>query len=243
MAELEEHRRRIAVLEASHKDLEDFALAVSRDLQGPLKQMESFAGLAKASLGPDVPDITTSYIDRIAISAKQAARMIEKVLEFSRRSAADKPLEAVQLNSLLEDVVADLALAIDQTEAHVRVDALPPVLARRDQLYHVFYTLIQNAIKHRRAELPVITVGAKRDESQWMFWVKDNGKGIDECEWDHIFHLFRRPDQTKIPSSDGLGLPMCKKIIERHGGRIWLNSKENAGTTFYFTLPANEGDA
>jgi light-regulated signal transduction histidine kinase (bacteriophytochrome) len=149
-----------------------------------------------------------------------------------------RALEPVEVERILQTVLANLKLAINESHTVVEHDPLPRVKADAMQLTQVFQNLIGNALKFRSGAEPKIHVGARRDNGEWIFHVKDNGIGVDPKNFERIFVLFQRLHTRREYPGTGMGLAICKKIIERHGGRIWAESKPGEGTTFFFTIPA-----
>jgi light-regulated signal transduction histidine kinase (bacteriophytochrome) len=167
-------------------------------------------------------------------------RLIEDLLAFSRVGTRDAALVPTDVNDVVDRALRSLKLRIEETGASVTRDALPTVSADAGQLEQVFLNLIGNALKFRRAEPPHVHVAAQAKDGRWTFSVRDNGIGIDPQYFDRIFVLFKRlHDRSEYPGT-GIGLAICKKIVEHHGGRIWVESEPGRGSTFSFTLPASQ---
>ena len=241
----EELARRAEDLARSNADLEQFAYVASHDLQEPLRMVTSYCDLLqrryKGKLDADADDFIEYAVD----GARRMQELVRGLLAYSRVGAHDKTLKSVEASNVLNRAIANLRVAIQESGAIVSHGALPLVVADPIQLEHVFQNLIGNAIKFHGEEPPRVRVRAVRKGDEWHFSVKDNGIGIDPQYSEKVFAIFQRlHGRGKYPGT-GLGLAICKKIVERHGGRIWFESQPGAGSTFYFTLPAErkESDA
>jgi light-regulated signal transduction histidine kinase (bacteriophytochrome) len=179
------------------------------------------------------------FIDFAVDGVKRMQALINDLLAFSRVGTQGGPFERIDTSALLDDVITDLASAIEDTGTHVIRDALPVVFVDGRQLAQVFQNLIANAIKYRRDGVtPRVHVRVQRAGSEWRFEVEDNRLGIEPQYYERVFVLFQRLHTREHSDGTGIGLAISKKIVERHGGRIWLNSVPGAGSTFHFTLPA-----
>ena len=229
--------RRTEELARSNEELEHFAYVASHDLQEPLRMVASYTGLLarryKGKLDSDADEFIEFAID----GATRMKQLIEDLLLYSRVGTRGKAFAPVDTQALLNNVLLDLKVAIEDAGATVVSDHLPVVSADWVQIGQVFQNLINNAIKFRSADPPLIKVSAKAEENHWVFSVEDNGIGIDPQFAQRIFVIFQRlHTRDKYPGT-GIGLAVCKRIIERHKGRIWLESTPGKGTVFYFTLP------
>jgi light-regulated signal transduction histidine kinase (bacteriophytochrome) len=234
--ELEHHA---AELERSNQDLEQFAYAISHDLQAPLRTTKGYLALLKQRCDDRLGDKGNEYIDRTVDIAGRMQEMIEALLDLSRVGTRGEKFTPVDGESILEHVLGDLGLEIKETNAEVSYGPLPTVMADRAQLAQVFQNLIANAIKFRREDVPPhVHVSAEREGDEWVFSVEDNGIGIDPEQADRIFQVFQRLHTDEEYPGLGIGLALCKRIVERHGGRIWVESDVGEGSTFAFTLPA-----
>jgi len=166
--------------------------------------------------------------------------LINGLLMYSRISTKGNPFQPTDCEEVLERTMANMRQAIEQTAAVITHDPLPTVTADSTQLLQVFQNLIGNAIKFRGEGPPRIHVSAERENSQWLFSVQDNGIGIEPRHWDRIFVIFQRLHKRAAYDGTGMGLAIVKKIVERHQGRIWVNSEPGRGTTFYFMIPEKE---
>lgn len=181
------------------------------------------------------------YIHYASDGARRMQQLVTDLLAYSRVGSQGKPLERVDTNAIVERAMRSLSTAIDASKAKVEVDILPPVLGDEVQLGQLFQNLIGNAIKFRAEAPPHIHISAGRDKRLWRFSVRDNGIGMDMRHADRIFQMFQRMHQRDKYEGSGIGLAIAKRIVERHGGEIWLESEPGAGTTFFFTLRATVG--
>ncbi len=243
------------LLERSNNDLEQFAHVASHDLQEPLRTVILYSQLlAKRYANHPDPeaDLFTTYI---VDSAKQMQQLILDLLNYSRVGTNDKPFQPIECNQVLDQVLANLAIAIRQAGAVITFDPLPTVIAHKSQLVQLLQNLIGNAIKFRREDPPRIHISADRQpaenqddeaearplaapsETYWQFSVRDNGIGIEPKYSDRIFTIFQRLHSNKQYRGTGIGLAICKKIVNQLGGHIWVESEYGRGSTFYFTVP------
>ena len=167
-------------------------------------------------------------------------RLINDLLSYSRITTRDKPFKPVDCNGALESALDNLKMVIEKAQALVTHDSLPTIMADGTQLVQLFQNLISNAIKFRRETVPPrVHLSATRDDREWRLAIRDNGIGIDPQYADRIFVIFQRLHTIADYPGTGIGLALCKKIVERHGGRIWMESQPGHGATFYFTFPFN----
>jgi signal transduction histidine kinase len=225
-----------AALLRSNQDLEQFAGAISHDLRSPLAAVSSCVGALAEIAGPQLGQQGEVLCDLILRGMGHMRDMITGLLDYSRASTVDYYFEKVDPRPLIETVLESLACVINSNGAFIQVAELPRVAADPVQLRRVFQNLIGNAIQNRRTEPPRILVSAERDGSSWRFAVADNGRGIEPESTEAIFEPFRR-GRTERYEGTGLGLALCKRVVERHGGRIWAESQPGVGSTFYFTVP------
>jgi light-regulated signal transduction histidine kinase (bacteriophytochrome) len=167
--------------------------------------------------------------------------LVQGLLAYSRAGAREARHQPVPCQQALDAALANLQVSIAESNARVTHDDLPTVVAERTQLTQLFQNLIGNAVKFRRDGVaPMIHVGCRREGGQWLFWVKDNGIGIEPQYQDKVFLIFQRLHGPEMYPGTGIGLAICKKIVEQHGGKIWIESKIGEGSTFYFTLPKED---
>jgi PAS domain S-box-containing protein len=232
--------RKTAELERSNADLEQFAYIVSHDLQSPLTVIAGFAELLARRSQGKLDAKGEEFIAQIQEGARRQQRLINDLLDYSRVTTKGKEFTPVDCNTLLDQVLTDLSLLIEEKGAKITHDPLPTIKADASQLGRVFQNLIGNALKFCREGVPQVEIGAEPGEKEWRFRVRDNGIGIAPEDFDRIFKMFERlHDRSEYPGT-GIGLAICQKIVERHGGRIWVESEPGRGSTFYFTIPAAE---
>jgi len=241
--ELEERERGLVQLtndlRNSNRDLEQFAYVASHDLQEPLRKITSFADLLTKRYGSQFDETGQRYINYMVDGAKRMSQLISHLLAYSRIGTRGKTFAAMGLGEALDIALDNLQLTLEQTGAIVhRPENLPTVTADVAQIGQLFQNLIGNALKYRNEAIaPEVTITAKRLEDAWEIAVADNGIGIAPQHFDRVFRMFQRLHTTKEHPGSGIGLSFCKRIIERHGGRIWVESEEGKGSTFFFTLP------
>ncbi len=230
----EKQRREI---ERSYREMEQFAHTASHDLQAPVRRITKFLELLQMDLQESLPDRSKDYLDRALKGAAHMRRLIQDLLDFSLVGGAKNCMEPVCLEQVLKAVLTQLEVMVVSTNATVEVDALPKVFGNQTFLQQLFQNLIANAIKFRGEQPPIVKIFASRQGSKWMVTVKDNGIGIPSDAFESVFGIFQRIDSGSQVEGTGIGLALCKKIVELHEGRIWVESTLNEGTTFHFTLP------
>jgi signal transduction histidine kinase len=241
VAELEALRVAQAELQRSNAELEQFAYVASHDLQEPLRKVASFCQLLQQRYGGQLDDRADQYIGFAVDGARRMQDLINDLLAFSRVGRIERPHAPVDCNALLERARADLATAIEESGAEVEAGPLPTVEGDASLLRLVFQNLLGNAIKFRGEAAPRVRVDAERDDGEWRFSVADNGIGIDPEYAERIFVIFQRLHPRSTYEGTGIGLAMCRKIVEYHGGRMWLDTSDgDSGSRFCFTLPADD---
>jgi light-regulated signal transduction histidine kinase (bacteriophytochrome) len=231
---------RTAELRRSNEDLEQFAFVASHDLQEPLRMITSYITLLRQREGAKLDENSRQFIAFALDGATRMQQFIQDLLAYSRVGKRGEAFETVELREACAAALANLQAAIGKAGAEVTIDALPPVKGDMTLLTQLFQNLVGNALKFRGEATPKIHVGCQRKGADWELAVKDNGIGIAPQDFERIFVVFQRLHaQDKFPGT-GIGLSVCKKIVERHGGRIWVESKPGKGATFYFTIPAME---
>lgn len=231
----------LADLDRSNRELEAFAFVASHDLQEPLRMVASYLSLLerryKGRLDADADEFIAYAVD----GAKRMQQLIEDLLSYSRVGTRGRPFEPIDLDAVFYATLANLATVIRDTGAEVTSDRLPTVMADETQMLQLFQNLIGNALKFRSELPPRINVFVKRQGDEWLIGVKDNGIGIAPEFQEKIFGVFQRLHTRRDYPGTGIGLAICKKVVERHGGRIWVESEEGKGSTFLFTIPVMEG--
>jgi len=228
---------RTAELVRSNAELQQFAKIASHDLQEPLRTIEGYANLLAKRYKGKLDKDADEFIDYILDGSTRMLQLIQGVLTHSSIGATDlKPVEMVNVQDLIQTVIRNLSLAIRESHANVEYHNLPTVVANKSELVQLFQNLIGNAIKYRGTRAPVIKLSAEENVHEWVFSVEDNGIGIDPKYSEKIFDMFARVHGKTEYSGTGIGLAICKKIVETHGGRIWVQSDPGNGSIFLFTL-------
>jgi PAS domain S-box-containing protein len=222
-------------LNRSNKELEEYAYVASHDLKEPLHVVSSFVYLLEKRFQPKLDDHEKQYLKFIKEGIGQAQRLIKDLLEYSCIGKT-KSFELVDVTSVLTDVFTNLRIIIDETGAGIHYDPMPQITANYFEMTQLFQNLIVNAIKYRSQKPLEIRITARSEGGMWVFSIKDNGIGIDSQFKERIFDMFQRLHAKNEYSGTGIGLAICKKIVENHGGKIWLDSASGDGTTFYFTI-------
>lgn len=229
---------RVQELARSNQDLEHFAYVASHDLREPLRKIKSFIELLAEDYRGQLDPTADKYINYIARGAERMQALISDLLTYSRVGKGELVLGPTDLNLLLERVKTDLSLIIEENNATIVGDFLPIVEANPQLLDRVLQNLIANSLKFRSEADPIIKISARQQNGEWLISVCDNGIGIHPKYQERIFVIFQRLHGREKYPGTGLGLAICQKIIQRHGGRIWVESEPGKGSTFYFTLAA-----
>lgn len=224
-------------LERSNADLQQFAYVASHDLQEPLRAVAGYCQLLESTLGDHSAEDVRTFLTHASDGARRMQALINSLLDYARVETRGSEFRLVDTNDALTDALDNLRVTIDENSVDVSRTDLPTVHGDRDQLIRVFQNLVGNAIKFCGENTPRVDVGAEETSDHWRFSVRDNGIGIDPEYAERIFVIFQRlHTRTEYPGT-GLGLAITKRIVERHGGRIWLESQLGDGSTFLFTIP------
>lgn len=224
-------------LTSSNKEIEQFAYIASHDLQEPLRTISNYANLFQKQYKGKLDKDADKYLDIINKATGRMQTLIRDLLDYSR-IGQDKKNTDIDCNLLLKDILNDMAIGIAENNATVNIGELPIVNGYLSGLKSLFQNLISNAIKFRKSDVnPMVTISAKTKGRVWVFEIKDNGIGIDKAFYDKLFIIFQRlHNKTEYPGT-GIGLAHCNKIVELHGGKIWVESEPGKGSAFYFTIP------
>lgn len=240
----EERLRQITIeMQRSNTDLEQFAHVISHDLQEPLRMVSSYTQLLakryQSKLDADADEFITYAVD----GAKRMQALLGDLLEYSRVGTRGNPFSLTESEDIIKQAMANLKIAIEESGALVSYDTLPAIMADEGQLVQLFQNLIGNAIKFCGQEPPRVHISAKRRREVIIFSVRDNGIGIDSQHSKSIFEIFRRLHTREEYPGTGMGLSICKKIVERHGGHIWVQSRPGEGSIFYLTIQVAGGES
>lgn len=230
-------------LHRSNEALQNFASIASHDLREPLRKIVSFGNLLQSQVGDNLDPESRFLLERMRSAAVRMDTFVRNLLEFSRVSTEPHRFEAVDLNAIVQDVLADLDVRITETGAQVRVDPLPVVEADASQVHQLFQNLLSNALKfHQPKEPPIIHIGSRRLEAApaYELRVEDRGIGFEPEAAERIFNIFQRLHGRSEYEGTGIGLAICKRIVERHGGHIRAEGQTGVGTTFFITLPERQ---
>jgi PAS domain S-box-containing protein len=229
----------IVTAQNANKELEQFAYMVSHDLQEPLRMVSSFLGLLKLETEDHLDESAKEYIHFAVDGAQRMKILIEDLLQYSRVGTNKENFTATDMNEVMQYVTQVLEDVIEKNEAKIVIKPLPVITANKVLIAQLFVNLLSNALKYRSDKTPEIEIGTIERDEQWMFYVKDNGIGINQKFYEKIFIIFNRLHGKGKYSGTGIGLAVCKKIAQVHRGSIWVESEEGAGSTFYFAIPKN----
>ncbi len=232
----QELKKTLLELERSNRDLEQFAYIASHDLQEPLRMISSFLQLLEKKYNHILDSDGKEYIAFAVDGASRMSQLIKDLLAFSRLGTRGQAFENTDLNEVIKDAIDNLSASIDENNAKIEVRKMPEIAVDKTQIVQLFQNLISNAIKFKGEKNPEIKIAVTKRKEYYEFSVADNGIGFEENYKDRIFVIFQRLHTNEEYSGTGIGLAVCKKIVERHGGNIWVKSKSGKGSTFYFTL-------
>lgn len=221
----------------SNRELERFATIAAHDLQEPLRTILTYTDLIERKYGGEMDGQALGYLLRVAAAAQRMRTLIEDLLVFARIGQAERQFEIVDLNEVVQAALANLETLITESEGVIEVGDLPTVRGNEPGLTQLFTNLIANALKYRLANGIRVDIAAQIRDGEWVISVADNGKGIDPVHHEKIFELFRRLETRDGAAGTGLGLAICARVVDVHGGRIWVKSTVGQGATFFFTLP------
>jgi len=242
--QMEERLKQITdEMQRSNTELEQFAYVISHDLQEPLRMVSSYTQLLAKRYSNKLDADADEFIAYAVNGAKRMQTLLHDLLDYSRVGTRGKPFSLVNCEHIVEQAMANLKIAIEECGASVSYDVLPTIMGDEGQLVRLFQNLISNAIKFRREEAPQVNISAQRRNNTVTFSVKDNGIGIDPQHSQSIFEIFRRLHTSEEYQGTGMGLAICKKIVERHGGHISVQSQPGQGSTFYFSVDMAGGEA
>jgi signal transduction histidine kinase len=224
-------------LKRSNADLQQFAYAASHDLQEPLRVIAGFIKRLEKRYKDKLDEKAHEFIDYAVDGVRRMQMLIRDLLAYSQVETKGKRFTPTNCAEVLEQALFSLQSSIEESGAEVTCDILPSVMADASQLSRLFQNLIGNAIKFHGKDLPRIHVASEHRDNEWVFSVRDNGIGIDPKYFDRIFVVFQRLHTREEYDGTGIGLSICKKIVERHGGRFWVESEPGKGSTFYFSIP------
>jgi PAS domain S-box-containing protein len=233
-------QRLAAELSRSNAELEQFTYVASHDLQEPLRMVASYTQLLARRYQGKLDEDADEFIHYAVDGAKRMQELIQDLLSYARVGSAGSAFDRVNCQELVAELTSDMRSTLESASADVRVGSLPQVSGDQVQLRQVFQNLIGNAVKYCGNERPRIDISAERSDGTWTFSVRDNGIGIEPQYTEQVFSMFKRLHGRDRYEGTGIGLAICKKIVERHGGRIWVESQPGDGSTFRFTLPDGE---
>ena len=225
-------------LERSNHDLAQFAYVASHDLRAPIRAMKSFAQILVTDYSGQLDAEADEHLGFIVDGANRLESLINDLLAYSRIDTQGKDFESVDCSAVFDQVKTDLLMDSDHSEAEITRDDLPTVMADGTQMVQLFQNLISNGIKFHGEDPPIVHMSVERNEKEWLFAVRDNGIGIGQEHGERIFAMFQRLHTQEEYPGTGMGSAICKKIVERHGGKIWVKSQLGAGSTFFFTIDA-----
>jgi PAS domain S-box-containing protein len=233
-------KQRTSELFEANRELESFSYSVSHDLRAPLRAIMGFAGILLEDYHDKLDEEGVRLCNTIQSSSMQMNRLIDDLLAFSQLGKSNEAHSEVDMETLVKSVVDELTFTADQSKPSIVISKIPPAYGNHSLLKQVWINLISNAIKYSsKKKFPVIEIGCKNDDSEIAYFVKDNGIGFDMQYVEKLFHAFQRLHNRKDYEGTGVGLAIVNHIIQRHGGRVWVEAEVEKGATFYFSLPEN----
>lgn len=224
-------------LSRANADLQQFAYSASHDLREPLRMISIYSQLLKKNYGETLDERANEYLRYSIEGARRMEQLVKDLLEYTRANVADAEPPLTDANAALQNILPQFGPMIEENQASITFDSLPEIRMHSVHLEQVFQNIISNALKYRREEAPRIHVSAGKVRSEWIVSLQDNGIGIDQRYAEQIFGLFRRLHTNDEYAGTGVGLAICRNIVERYGGRIWVTSKPGEGSTFFFSIP------
>ena len=225
------------VLEESNLELKQFAYIASHDLQSPLRSITGFVQLLQQEYESELDEQAQEWIRRTVLAVARMQTLIRDLLSYSRVDARSGPLTLIPFLDIVNDALTLLDSSIHDSNGQVTCGKLPIVMGDRSQLVQLMQNLISNGFAYRSDKPPHIDISAKRSGKGWIFSVRDNGIGIDPKHYEQIFEIFKRLHNQKEHPGTGIGLAVCRRVVNRHGGKIWVESEPGHGSTFHFTIP------
>jgi len=233
-------KQKITELEHKNEELQQFAYVASHDLQEPLRMVSSYVQLLARRYKGKLDEDADDFIDFAVDGANRMHVLINDLLTYSRIGTKGNPFQLISTDDIIKEVLKNLSVTIEENKAEITYNSLPSIVADKNQLIQLFQNLLANAIKFKRGDVTKINIMAEERGGHWIFLIKDNGIGMDSEFTDRIFVIFQRLHNRSEYSGTGIGLAVCKKIVERHGGRIWVESQQGVGSTFHFIIPKIE---
>jgi light-regulated signal transduction histidine kinase (bacteriophytochrome) len=238
---VEERTKELAVanqvLEQSNLELKQFAYVASHDLQSPLRSISGFVQLLRSEYEGKLDEQAQDWIRRTVQSIGQMQTLIRDLLSYARVDARSRPFTQIPFHDIVTDALTLLESSIHDSGGQVTCGPLPEIMGDRSQLVQLIQNLIGNGLTYHGDEPPHIHISAERSGKEWIFSVRDNGIGIDPKYYEQIFEIFKRLHDQKDYPGTGIGLAVCRRVVSRHGGKIWVESEPGHGTTFHFTIP------
>ena len=229
------------ILEQSNLELKQFAYIASHDLQSPLRSISGFVQLLKMEYEDKLSEEAVDWIRRTVQSIAQMQTLLRDLLSYSRVDARSVPFTQIPFLDIVNDALTLLESSIRDSGGRVTWDQLPVIMGDRSQLVQLIQNLIGNGLTYRGDKPPHIHLSAERSGKEWVFSVRDNGIGIAPKHYEQIFEIFKRLHDQKDYPGTGIGLAVCRRVVIRHGGRIWVQSEPGHGSTFFFTIPEGTG--
>ena len=234
-------RRYARELQSRNDELQQFAYVASHDLQEPLRMVSNYLGLLKRKYGVGLEKRAVDYIDFAVDGAQRMEKLLKDLLDYSRIGTREAKVEKIKMDEVVEDAKRNLKVFIDEHNTEINCRGLPVVFGDRSQFTQVFQNLISNAIKFGGKERVIeVDIGGRKSKHGVLLWVKDNGIGIEEDQQQRIFQIFQRLHTVEEYEGSGIGLAICKRVVERRGGTIWVESEIGKGSTFFFTIPTKD---